>query len=216
MHQPRLVILDEPFSGLDPINVELMKNIILEMKESGCCVIFSTHLMEQAEKLCNAICLINKGQCVLEGELSQVKKRFGKKNVLTEVESGRLTALLIIPPTIFAALGATVNSQEEAQQLQFPVVIFLVVPLLLLNFIVNNPNAAGSAVISFIPFFKPSVMFTRIVVDTPPFGEILLSLGVMMVSIYLMVLLAGKIYRVGMLMYGKRPTLPEVIRWVRY
>lgn len=86
LHEPKLVILDEPFSGLDPVNMQLIKDTIIEMRDAGCCVIFSTHLMDQAEKLCNAICLINKGQSVLEGELTQVKKGFGKKNVILEYD----------------------------------------------------------------------------------------------------------------------------------
>lgn len=86
LHEPKLVILDEPFSGLDPVNMQLIKDTILEMRDAGCCIIFSTHLMDQAEKLCNAICLINKGQRVLEGELAQVKKGFGKKNVVLEYD----------------------------------------------------------------------------------------------------------------------------------
>ena len=86
LHEPKLVILDEPFSGLDPVNMELLKNTILEMRDAGCCVIFSTHLMDHAEKLCNAICLINRGQSVLEGQLAQVKKGFGKRNVILEYD----------------------------------------------------------------------------------------------------------------------------------
>jgi len=88
MHQPRLMILDEPFSGLDPLNAELMKNTIIEMRDAGCCIIFSTHLMEQAERLCSAICVINQGRCVLQGELAQVKKSFRKQNVLLAFEGG--------------------------------------------------------------------------------------------------------------------------------
>jgi ABC-2 type transport system ATP-binding protein len=88
MHQPRLMILDEPFSGLDPLNAELMKTTILEMRNAGCCIIFSTHLMEQAEKLCNAICVINQGRCVLAGELAQVKRNFRKQNVLLAFDGG--------------------------------------------------------------------------------------------------------------------------------
>lgn len=84
MHKPRLVILDEPFSGLDPVNAQLIKDVMLEMKNAGCCIIFSTHLMEQVEKLCSGICLINKGQRVLEGQLSEIKKGFGKKTVALE------------------------------------------------------------------------------------------------------------------------------------
>ncbi len=86
IHRPRLLILDEPFMGLDPINTNLVKNILLEFRESGTSIIFSTHLMENAEKLCGEIFLINKGKEVLSGTLSEVKKRFGNQNLFIEYE----------------------------------------------------------------------------------------------------------------------------------
>ncbi len=78
LHKPKLLILDEPFSGLDPVNTNLIKDIMLELVKSGSTIIFSTHLMEQAEKLCDAICLINRGQSVLQGKLAEIKSGFGK------------------------------------------------------------------------------------------------------------------------------------------
>ncbi len=86
LHKPKLLILDEPFMGLDPINTNLIKNILLELKEKGTTIIFSTHLMENAEKLCDEIFLINKGRNVLSGKLGEVKKRFGRENVIIEFE----------------------------------------------------------------------------------------------------------------------------------
>jgi ABC-2 type transport system ATP-binding protein len=73
IHEPELVILDEPFSGLDPVNVELMRDLILDMKREGRTVIFSTHIMQQAEQLCDAIVLIHRGQKILDGPLAQVR-----------------------------------------------------------------------------------------------------------------------------------------------
>ena len=73
VHEPDLVILDEPFSGLDPINRDLLRDVILEMKRSGKTVIFSTHVMEQAEELCDHVFLINRGRKVLDGTLEEVK-----------------------------------------------------------------------------------------------------------------------------------------------
>ncbi len=73
IHSPDFVILDEPFSGLDPVNVDVMKDVILEMKRDGRTVIFSTHIMEQAEKLCDSIFLIHKGKKLLDGPLSEVR-----------------------------------------------------------------------------------------------------------------------------------------------
>ncbi len=78
VHNPELVILDEPFSGLDPVNVEVMRDLILDLKREGKTVIFSTHVMEQAEQICDFIFLINKGKKVLDGPLSEVRKSGGE------------------------------------------------------------------------------------------------------------------------------------------
>lgn len=81
LHRPKLIILDEPFIGLDPVNTTLVKDVLLELREEGATIIFSTHLMEQVEKLCDAICLINKGESVLQGRLHDVKKRYGRNRI---------------------------------------------------------------------------------------------------------------------------------------
>ena len=78
IHEPELVILDEPFSGLDPVNVEVMRNVILQMKEEGRTVIFSTHVMEQAEQICDNIIMVNKGKKVLDGTLAEVRSSGGQ------------------------------------------------------------------------------------------------------------------------------------------
>ncbi len=82
LHDPEFIILDEPFSGLDPINAELLKNIIIEMKEKGKVIILSTHLMDYAEKLCDNIALIHKGEIILDGNLSEIKERFAKGRII--------------------------------------------------------------------------------------------------------------------------------------
>ena len=84
IHKPGLIILDEPFSGLDPINMTLLKDLMLELNADGATIIFSTHIMEQAEKLCERICLVNTGKIVLEGDLSEIKKSFGRSSVEIE------------------------------------------------------------------------------------------------------------------------------------
>ncbi len=86
IHQPDLIILDEPFSGLDPVNTKLFKDIMLEMKKQGRTIIFSTHRMEQVEMISDNICLINKAEKVLEGELGQIKHQYGKNTVVLEYE----------------------------------------------------------------------------------------------------------------------------------
>lgn len=81
LHRPQFLILDEPFSGLDPVNQILLKDILLELRQQNIAIIFSTHQMEQAEKLCDSICLINKGKVVVEGSIAEVKQRYGKNSV---------------------------------------------------------------------------------------------------------------------------------------
>ncbi|HOZ22057.1 MAG TPA: ATP-binding cassette domain-containing protein [bacterium] len=78
LHEPKLVFLDEPFSGLDPVNTNLIKDVMLELVKNGTTIVFSTHMMEQAEKLCDALCLMNNGRNVLQGSLAEVKGRFGR------------------------------------------------------------------------------------------------------------------------------------------
>jgi ABC-2 type transport system ATP-binding protein len=85
LHDPDLVILDEPFSGLDPVNVELLKDVVLDLKRSGKTVIFSTHQMELAEKICDDICLLNRSQKILDGSLRQIKQGFGRNAVALRV-----------------------------------------------------------------------------------------------------------------------------------
>lgn len=86
LHNPDLVILDEPFSGLDPVNQIVMKDIFNELKQQGRAIIFSTHQMETAEKLCDELCLINRGRIVLEGTIKQAKQRFGTNSLHLEYD----------------------------------------------------------------------------------------------------------------------------------
>jgi ABC-2 type transport system ATP-binding protein len=86
IHDPDVMILDEPFSGLDPVSVNLLKNVIIDLKQSGKSIIFSTHQMEQVEQICDDICLINHGTQVLSGGLKEVKRRYGKNTVILDYE----------------------------------------------------------------------------------------------------------------------------------
>lgn len=86
IHQPELIILDEPFGGLDPVNTKLLKDVMLEMKGKGRTIVFSTHRMEQVEMICDNICLINKAERVLEGNLSQIKKQYGKNTIVLDYD----------------------------------------------------------------------------------------------------------------------------------
>jgi ABC-2 type transport system ATP-binding protein len=86
MHDPDLMILDEPFSGLDPVNQELLKEVVLELKAEGKTIIFSTHQMELAERICDDICMINRSNKVLDGTLREIKRSFGRNSVALRLE----------------------------------------------------------------------------------------------------------------------------------
>lgn len=88
IHDPDLLILDEPFSGLDPVNVEVMKQTILEKKAEGRTIILSTHQMEIAEKLCDDVCMINKAEKVLDGRMREIKRSFARNAVALQIEGG--------------------------------------------------------------------------------------------------------------------------------
>lgn len=86
VHDPDIYIFDEPFSGLDPINSELLKQVILELKSNGKTIIFSTHRMEQVEQMCDDIVLYNQGRTILQGKVQEIKQSFGKRTVVLEFD----------------------------------------------------------------------------------------------------------------------------------
>ncbi|MGX2958858.1 ABC transporter ATP-binding protein [Peribacillus sp. JNUCC 23] len=81
IHKPELLILDEPFSGLDPVNVEMLKEAVIDLRDSGTTIVFSSHRMEHVEEMCEHLCIMHKGSPVVEGKLKEIKRSFGKKNV---------------------------------------------------------------------------------------------------------------------------------------
>lgn len=84
IHEPKLVILDEPFSGLDPVNAELLKDGILDLKEKGSCVIFSSHNMDNVEKICDHLVMLKSGEMVLDGKVHDIRESFGRTKVFLE------------------------------------------------------------------------------------------------------------------------------------
>ena len=118
--------------------------------------------------------------------------------------------------TLYAVVGAICNSEEEAQQTGAPLPFLLVVPLMLMFYLFRTPDSTLSVLLSHVPFFSPILMFMRINVLMPPLWEILLNILLMCTTVLLVTLISGKIYRVGILMYGKRPTLGQLWQWVRY
>ncbi len=122
----------------------------------------------------------------------------------------------ILYSALCAAIGSMVNSEQEAQQLQFVVMMPLILSIIVIVNIFQHPSSSMAFWGSIFPFTAPLVMFTRIAMQTPPAWQIGLSIGLMIVTIYVLVWLCGRIYRVGILMYGKKPNLPEIMKWIKY
>ena len=80
-YHPRLLVLDEPFSGLDPINAQALKDTIIDLKQRGKTIIFSTHVMDNAERICDSVCIIARGEKVLDGPINEIRESHGSKNV---------------------------------------------------------------------------------------------------------------------------------------
>jgi ABC-2 type transport system permease protein len=118
--------------------------------------------------------------------------------------------------SIAAALGAMVNSEQELQQLNMILVMPLAGCMFALSTVIPNPDGLPAKIISLIPFCSPLIMYMRISLGHPSAKEIGLSIVLMMVSIYAILWVASRIYRVGILMYGKKPNLPEILRWLKY
>jgi ABC-2 type transport system permease protein len=128
--------------------------------------------------------------------------------------------------TLFALIGSLVNNEKEAQNFMWPIVLSLVLPLMIGISVVQDPSSTLAVTLSLIPFFSPTMMTMRIIFMAPTtteyslfsgiLGQAILAFILLVLAIILMVWIVGKIFRVGILMYGKRPTLPEIIKWVKY
>jgi ABC-2 type transport system ATP-binding protein len=103
LHDPGLIIMDEPFSGLDPVNAVLVERTLLELKDEGKAIVFSTHRMDQVEKLCDSICLIDKGKAVLAGKVREIKASYERNRIIVEFEGS----------------SAFLNSEEIAEAKNF-------------------------------------------------------------------------------------------------
>jgi ABC-2 type transport system ATP-binding protein len=86
VHKPKLLILDEPFSGLDPVNVERLKEAVLALRENGATIVFSSHRMEHVEEMCEHLCIMHRGSPVVSGSLKEIKREFGKKNLVIHAD----------------------------------------------------------------------------------------------------------------------------------
>lgn len=128
--------------------------------------------------------------------------------------------------TMFALIGSIVNSEKEAQNFVFPITMCMIIPVMLGIYVVQEPNSTVSVVLSLIPFLTPTMMLMRIIFVAPTMteyslfsglvGEAVLGFILVSLSVVGMIWLTSKVFRVGILMYGKRPTLPEILKWIKY
>jgi ABC-2 type transport system permease protein len=118
--------------------------------------------------------------------------------------------------SLYAAVGAMVSSEQEAQQVQLPVTLVIVAAFVLYPTVMRDPASRLAVIVSLVPFLSPILMIIRIALQTPPFWQIALSLALSMATTVGVVYFAAKIYRVGILMYGKRPSLAELLQWLKY
>lgn len=115
MHDPKLLILDEPFSGLDPVNVELLKKAVIELRDNGTSILFSSHRMEHVEELCENLCILHKGKPVVSGALKDIKESYGRKNVTIEADFdlSYLKEIAGVKKWEKTPLGAMIQVEEE-------------------------------------------------------------------------------------------------------
>ena len=118
--------------------------------------------------------------------------------------------------SIYAAIGAVITSEQEGQQLQFIIVLPLIISVFMMGPVMRAPDAPVAVWSSMVPFFSPVLMYLRIAVQPPPVWQIALSLALLVGTIAGILILCARIYRIGILMYGKRPTLPEIVKWLKY
>jgi len=118
--------------------------------------------------------------------------------------------------TLYAMVGAMVSNEDDGQQVQWPISMTFAASFVVSTLAMENPNSVAVTVLSLIPFFGPSLMFLRIALGSAPAWQVAASIGLLVVTIIAVIWIAAKIYRVGVLMYGKRPTLPELVRWLKY
>jgi ABC-2 type transport system permease protein len=117
--------------------------------------------------------------------------------------------------SLYALVGSMVTTAQEGGQLAMPIILMLVVAFYLVFPVMRGPDSPFAFWISMVPFFAPITMLVRIMTQTPPGWQIALSLAIGFATVALLIWLAGRVYRVGMLMYGKRATIPEMLKWVR-
>lgn len=116
----------------------------------------------------------------------------------------------------YSAFGSGADDEQHLGQLAWPLILFLVIPLITISAHIMNPGDTFTVILSYFPMTSPIIMLIRVIIDTPPAWEILLSIALLLITIAGFIILAARIFRVGILMTGKRFSIKEILRWVRY
>jgi ABC-2 type transport system permease protein len=143
---------------------------------------------------------------------------FTMPNVTPELIAVILTFFLLgffFYSALYAAIGSMCSTQQEAQQTATPVTMIVVIGMIFMFSLINEPSGGLARTLTFIPFFTPLVVPVRYAIAPLALGEVLLGVGVMLAGIVAVVWIGARIYRVGILSYGKKPSLRELLRWVR-
>ena len=122
----------------------------------------------------------------------------------------------LIYSSIYAAIGSAIENESDSQQLQIPILVLIIIPILLVNFVAEDPNSTVAVITSIVPFFAPILMPVRMAIISVPVWQIGLTLLLMALTFLLMIWLSAKIYRVGILMYGKKAGFAEIYKWMKY
>lgn len=122
----------------------------------------------------------------------------------------------LIYATLYAAVGSAFENSQDAQPLTMPITFLVIIPIVAMNYVISQPDSAVSIALSLIPFFSPILMMGRLTITDVPLWQVLLSIGLMAGTFYVVMLFSAKVYRIGVLMYGKKPSLAEIFKWLKY
>ncbi len=122
----------------------------------------------------------------------------------------------LIYATLYAAVGSAFENAQDAQSLTTPITFLIIIPIIAMNYVISKPDSVASVILSLVPFFSPILMIGRLAITDVPFWQMGLSIALMLATFYLVMLFSAKVYRVGVLMYGKKPSLSEILKWLKY
>lgn len=215
MHEPDLIIIDEPFSGLDPVNTRTIKRLLYRMQDRGAAIIMSTHQMHQVEEMCGRILLLDRGRRVLYGPLDEIRRRFTRNAVEVDLdgELDRVPGVKHLTPRnggyrmLLAGIGALAQDVESSRAWIFVLTLPMMLPIYLWMGITSSPHGPLAIALSTIPFSSPIAMLMRLTSTAVPGWQIGLSLALLSLTGVGMIWLMGRLFRVQTLLSGESISL---------